>query len=90
MHIGDDTLVLTGLFPEYVATLPRRGLRFDGLSDYVKAAEESYRIAAAFDQFEVAGGRVRGPGVRTESGKERSGSASRGAVSSAEENHLRG
>src|SRR5262249_62094620 len=25
-HIGDYTLFLTGMFPEYVATLPRRGL----------------------------------------------------------------
>src|SRR5690348_15285030 len=26
-HIGDYTLFLTGLFPEYVGSLPRRGLR---------------------------------------------------------------
>lgn len=51
-HIGDYTLFLTGMFPEYVATLPRRGLRLDGLIDYVKAGKESYRIVAAFDQFE--------------------------------------
>jgi len=51
-HIGDYTLFLTGMFPEYVATLPRRGLRLDSLIDYVKAGKESYRIVGAFDQFE--------------------------------------
>lgn len=51
-HIGDYTLFLTGLFPEYVATLPRRGLRLDSMVDYVKAGKESYRIVASFDLFE--------------------------------------
>jgi hypothetical protein len=51
-HVGDYTLFLTGLFPEYVATLPRRGLRLDSFIDYVKAGKESYRIVAAFDQLE--------------------------------------
>lgn len=51
-HIGDYTLFLTGLFPEYVAALPRRGLRLDSIIDYMKAGKESYRIVAAFDQFE--------------------------------------
>lgn len=51
-HIGDFTLFLTGMFPEYVAALPRRGLRLDSLIDYVKAGKESYRIVASFDQFE--------------------------------------
>jgi hypothetical protein len=51
-HIGDYTLFLAGMFPEYVATLPKRGLRPDSLLDYVKAGKESYRIVAAFDQFE--------------------------------------
>jgi hypothetical protein len=51
-HIGDYTLFLTGMFPEYVATLPRRGLRLDSIIDYVKAGKESYRIVGAFDQFE--------------------------------------
>jgi hypothetical protein len=51
-HIGDYTLFLTGMFPEYVARLPRRGLRLDSLIDYVKAGKESYRIVGAFDQFE--------------------------------------
>jgi hypothetical protein len=51
-HIGDYTLFLTGMFPEYVATLPRRSLRLDSLIDYVRAGKESYRIVGAFDQFE--------------------------------------
>ena len=51
-HIGDYTLFLTGMFPEHVATLPRRGLRLDSFIDYVKAGKESYRIVGAFDQFE--------------------------------------
>ena len=51
-HIGDYTLFLTGMFPEYVAALPRRGLRLDSLIDYVKAGKESYRVVAAFDQFD--------------------------------------
>jgi hypothetical protein len=51
-HIGDYTLFLTGMFPEYVSTLPRRGLRLDSMIDYVKAGKESYRIVASFDQFE--------------------------------------
>jgi hypothetical protein len=51
-HIGDYTLFLTGMFPEYVVTLRRRGLRLDSLIDYVKAGKESYRIVGAFDQFE--------------------------------------
>ena len=51
-HIGDYTLFLTGMFPEFVAALPRRGLRLDSMIDYMKAGKESYRIVAAFDQFE--------------------------------------
>ena len=51
-HIGDYTLFLTGLFPEYVAALPRRGLRLDSLIDYVKAGKESYGVVASFNQFE--------------------------------------
>lgn len=51
-HIGDYTLFLAGLFPEYVASLPRRGLRLDAFVDYVKAGKESYRVVSCFDQFE--------------------------------------
>jgi len=51
-HIGDYTLFLTGLFPEYVASLARRRLRLDAFIDYMKAGKESYRIVSCFDQFE--------------------------------------
>ncbi len=51
-HIGDYTLFFTGLFPEYVASLPRRGGRVDAFVDYVKAGKESYHIVSCFDQFE--------------------------------------
>ena len=51
-HIGDYTLFLCGLFPEYVARLPRRSLRLDSIVDYVKAGKESYRVVSYFDQFE--------------------------------------
>lgn len=50
-HIGDYTLFFTGLFPEYVASLPRRR-RVDAFVDYVKAGKESYHIVSCFDQFE--------------------------------------
>ena len=51
-HIGDYTLFLSGLFPEYVSALPRRGLRLDSFVDYMKAGKESYRIVSFFDQSE--------------------------------------
>jgi hypothetical protein len=51
-HIGDYTLFLSGLFPEYVHRLGRSGLRADALIDYMRAGKESYRVVASFDQFE--------------------------------------
>lgn len=51
-HIGDFTLFFSGLFPEYVQRLQTRGLKKDALIDYIQAGKESYRIVAAFDQFE--------------------------------------
>jgi hypothetical protein len=52
-HIGDYTLFMTGLFPEYVAGPRRRQLgRADAFVDYVQAGKESYFIVASFDQFE--------------------------------------
>ncbi len=49
-HIGDFTLFFTGLFPEAVASLPRRRpLSVDAFVDYVRAGKESYAIVAAFD-----------------------------------------
>ena len=51
-HIGDYTLFIAGLFPEYVHRLPTRGMRMDAFIDYMQAGKESYRIVASFDQFE--------------------------------------
>jgi hypothetical protein len=51
-HIGDYTLFLCGVFPEYVARLARQPFRLDSIVDYVKAGKESYRVVSSFDQFE--------------------------------------
>lgn len=51
-HVGDYTLFLSGLFPEYVSRLPRRGRGADAFIDYMQAGKESYRVVASFDQFE--------------------------------------
>ena len=51
-HIGDYTLFMAGLFPEYLERLRFRTTRLDSVVDYVRAGKESYRIVASFDQFE--------------------------------------
>jgi hypothetical protein len=51
-HIGDYTLFLAGIFPEYVARIHRQKSRLDSFVDYLKAGKESYSVLAAFDQFE--------------------------------------
>lgn len=52
-HIGDYVLFITGLFPESLKSARRfRQLRLDVFVDYIKAGQESYRVVAAFDQFE--------------------------------------
>jgi hypothetical protein len=51
-HIGDYTLFLAGLFPEYVARIHRQQRRLDSFVDYLRAGKESYSVVAAFDQFE--------------------------------------
>src|SRR5262245_48345223 len=43
-HVGDYTMFLAGLFPEYVARLPRQRLALDSMLDYLKSGKESYRI----------------------------------------------
>src|SRR5579884_1394181 len=53
-HIGDYTLFLTGLFPEYIARIHRNAKRLDSFVDYLKAGKESYSVVAAFDQFEYS------------------------------------
>ena len=51
-HVGDYTLFLTGLFPEYVARLPKQSMRIDAFVDYMQAGKESYKVVSSFDQFE--------------------------------------
>lgn len=51
-HIGDYTLFLAGIFPEYVARIHREKRPLDSFVDYLKAGKESYSVVAAFDQFE--------------------------------------
>jgi hypothetical protein len=51
-HIGDYTLFVAGIFPEYVARIHRQKMRLDSFVDYLKAGKESYSVVAAFDQFE--------------------------------------
>ena len=51
-HIGDYTLFLAGLFPEYVARIHRKKTRLDSFVDYLKAGKESYSVVAAFNGFE--------------------------------------
>ncbi|GKS60322.1 hypothetical protein YTPLAS18_38490 [Nitrospira sp.] len=47
-HIGDFTLFMAGLFPEYLRRLKSAGLIYhqDFLVDYVKTGKRSYRIVA--------------------------------------------
>ncbi len=49
-HIGDLTLFIAGLFPEYLRYLKTGGLVYhkDHLVNYVKAGKRSYRIVSGF------------------------------------------
>src|SRR6185295_8895684 len=49
-HIGDFTLFMTGLFPEYLRRLKTAGLIYhkDFLVDYMKTGKRSYGIVARF------------------------------------------
>jgi hypothetical protein len=49
-HIGDFTLFMAGLFPEYLRRLKSAGLIYhkDFLIDYVKTGKRSYGIVAQF------------------------------------------
>ncbi|MBM4123685.1 MAG: hypothetical protein FJ246_01815 [Nitrospira sp.] len=53
-HIGDFTLFMAGLFPEYLRRLKTAGLIYhkDFLVDYVKTGKRSYGIAAQFHEGE--------------------------------------
>ncbi len=51
-HIGDFTLFMAGLFPEYLRRLKSAGLIYhqDFLVDYVKTGKRSYGIVAQFGE----------------------------------------
>src|SRR5574341_16582 len=53
-HIGDFTLFMAGLFPEYLRRLKSASLIYhkDFLVDYVKTGKRSYAIVAQFQQGE--------------------------------------
>ncbi len=55
-HIGDFTLFMAGLFPEYLRRLKSAGMIYhkDFLVDYVKTGKRSYRIVAEFGNTEAA------------------------------------
>jgi len=50
-HIGDLTLFMAGLFPEYLKRIKTAGLIYhkDFLVDYIKTGKRSYRLVAEFD-----------------------------------------
>ncbi len=53
-HIGDFTLFMAGLFPEYLRYLKSSGMIYhkDHLVDYMKAGKRSYSIVATFQHGE--------------------------------------
>ena len=52
-HVGDYVLFTAGLFPESLSGRRRFGqMRLDVFVDYMEAGKESYKVVAAFDQFE--------------------------------------
>ena len=53
-HIGDFTLFMTGLFPEYLRRLKSVGRIYhkDFLVDYVKAGKRSYGLVAEFGSYD--------------------------------------
>lgn len=53
-HIGDFTLFMAGLFPEYLRRIKASGLihHKDFLVDYVKAGKRSYGIVASYQSEE--------------------------------------
>jgi len=57
-HIGDFTLFMAGLFPEYLRRLKSAGLIYhkDFLVDYVKTGKRSYGIVAKIGRDDSEGG----------------------------------
>src|SRR5207249_7743094 len=56
-HIGDFTLFMAGLFPEYLKRIKTAGLIYhtDFLVDYIKTGKRSYRPVAEFGDRPEAG-----------------------------------
>lgn len=56
-HIGDFTLFMAGLFPEYLRRLKTESLIYhkDFLVDYVKTGKRSYGMVARFHEGEIDG-----------------------------------
>ncbi len=54
-HIGDFTLFMAGLFPEYLRRLKSAGMIYhkDFLVDYVKTGKRSYKIVAQYPEGEA-------------------------------------
>jgi hypothetical protein len=52
-HIGDFTLFMAGLFPEYLKRIKTAGLVYhkDFLIDYIKTGKRSYRMVAEFGEL---------------------------------------
>ncbi len=55
-HIGDFTLFMAGLFPEYLKRIKTAGLVYhkDFLIDYIKTGKRSYRMVADFGDLPEA------------------------------------
>jgi hypothetical protein len=53
-HIGDFTLFMTGLFPEYLRRLKTAGLIYhqDFLVDYMKTGKRSYGLVAEYGDYD--------------------------------------
>jgi hypothetical protein len=62
-HIGDFTLFMTGLFPEYLKRIKSAGLIYhkDFLVDYIKTGKRSYRMVADFGDASDGGGQSASP-----------------------------
>jgi len=60
-HIGDFTLFMAGLFPEYLKRIKTAGLIYhkDFLVDYIKTGKRSYRIVAEFGAWADSGNEAR-------------------------------
>jgi len=62
-HIGDFTLFMAGLFPEYLKRIRTAGLIYhkDFLVDYIKTGKRSYRMVAEFGDSEPSGAKSSPP-----------------------------